>query len=410
MKYKITKIGSKIKGAVRIPASKSISNRLLIIRALTEGGFEIDNLSDSEDTKVLLAALESDASIINIGHAGTAMRFLTALYSVLPGERVLTGSDRMTKRPIGNLVEALNNLGAKISYEESEGFPPLRIKGTKICRDIVKIDGSISSQFISALLMIAPVLENGLELHLSNQVISSSYIEMTLRLIHEFGIEFSKNENVIIIAPQKYKPESIRVEGDWSGASYWYQLAALSDYAEIEIPDLYKNSLQGDSAIACLFEPFGIKTKYTKSGIILHSDKVKTEFYEADFINNPDMVQTFAVTCVLLDIPFRFTGTQSLRIKETDRILALQNELIKFGATLNYDGNGTLTWNGKKVINHFHDISISTYEDHRMALAFASAAIKFPGICIEDPNVVIKSYPNYWEELKQLGFEIQVNM
>ena len=313
----------------------------------------------------------------------------------------------MKERPIGNLVSALNKLGAEINYLEKVGFPPLIIKGKQLNGGKVSIDSSVSSQFISSLLLAAPTFKNGIELQLENKVISSSYIDLTLKLMGQMGVRVEKHKNYLEVLPQKYNPCNIKVEGDWSGVSYWYEAVVFSPGAEIFIYNLEKDSLQGDSRCAEIFKYFGLETEYKPGGIrIYNNDKLPARF-DFDFIENPDLVQTMAVTCVMKKIPFCFTGTQSLRIKETDRIEALQNELKKFGAELKYQEGGILEWNGLLKDSDEKKIKISTYQDHRMALAFAPIAILGREIEIENPGVVAKSYPGYWNDLEKMGFEVK---
>ncbi len=407
MQYRITKSSPILKGEIKVASSKSISNRLLIIRALNKKPFQLFNISESEDTRVLQHALESQQTVIDIGHAGTAMRFLTAYFASSDRDVVLTGSERMKQRPIGNLVKALQDLGAYIQYLEKEGYPPLYIKGRRLEGGKVKIDGSISSQFISALLMVAPTFKNGLEIVLENQVISSDYIQMTIKIMEQSGVKVQQKERVLIVMPQEYNGRDTFIEGDWSGVSYWYEAAALSKESEIHILSLQKNSVQGDARCAEIFSILGIETTFTDEGIILKKKNKPPTHLKYDFINNPDIVQTTAVTCVILGIPFRFSGTQSLRIKETDRILALQNELKKFGAILEYPAEGILEWSGKKLEIPTIEPVISTYNDHRMAMAFAPIAIQNRAIRIDNPKVVAKSYPNFWNDMRVLGYHIE---
>jgi 3-phosphoshikimate 1-carboxyvinyltransferase len=394
-----------VKGKVSLPASKSISNRLLLLQAVSGGKVKATGLSDSEDTQAMLRALASVERISDIGHAGTAMRFLTAYFSITPGDHLITGSERMQNRPIGKLVQALQNLGADISYTGKQGFPPLQIRGKKLTGRAVSIDGGTSSQYISALLMIAPILPQGLQLTLTGTVISASYIRLTLELMKRAGIQHEWSGNVIRIPHQEFRDISIKAESDWSAASYWYAIAALSDVAEIMVEGLTKDSLQGDAAIEKMFASLGVSTSYTSEGALLQRIPVEVLQFGQDFLETPDMVQTLAVTCVQLGLPFIMTGTQSLRIKETDRITALQKELGKFGARIEYSSDGTLAWNGKSRVVQTGTPTIHTYQDHRMAMAFTPAVMKCGQMCIEDPGVVAKSYPGFWEELKKLGIE-----
>ena len=409
MLYKITKPDKKLIGEISLPSSKSISNRILIINALSYSPYLIDNLSDSDDTKVMEQVLNGAGNHFDIGHAGTAMRFLTAFLSKIVGEWTLTGSERMQQRPIGILVDALRKLGASIEYAGQEGYPPLRIIGTALKGGVIELDGSISSQYISALLMVAPTVQGGLTLKLRNQITSKPYIDLTLKLMKKFGIHHSWNGNEIRINEQTYQPVKFSVEADWSGASYWYSMAALSDECNILLKGLRLNSLQGDSRQAEWFSKyFGIHSK--QEGYDVRLTKVKNQDInklEIDFIENPDIAQTFVVLSVCKKIPFIFGGLATLKIKETDRIKALQIELMKFGTVLTEPSNGQLAWDGAfdPSLKIQHPV-IRTYHDHRMALAFATAAMAFPEIIIEDPQVITKSYPQYWDDLKNLGFTI----
>ncbi len=409
MHLTISKTDKTLSGTIKLPSSKSISNRVLIINALSYSPYEIGNLSDSDDTKVLDAVLNSNSNTFDIGHAGTAMRFLTAFLSKVMGEWTLTGSERMKQRPIGILVDALRKLGASIEYTEKEGFPPLKITGTALKGGTLELDGSISSQYISALLMIAPAVQGGLRLKLLNQITSRPYIDLTLNLMKLFGIRYSWEGNEIVVEEQNYKPIPYYVEADWSGASYWYAMAALTDECDLLLEGLQLKSLQGDSVQAKWFSDyFGIQSEQESSGVRLTKNvKPKTDQLRLDFIENPDIAQTFAVLCVCKHLPFHFKGLHTLKIKETDRISALQAELSKFGATLTEPAHGELAWDGKiNPVLKEQTPSIKTYHDHRMALAFAPAALTLPSIQIEDPMVVTKSYPSFYEDLKKVGFDV----
>ncbi len=412
MYYQISHPAKKIATELTLPASKSISNRLLIIRALTEKPFKIINLSESDDTCVLRNALNTPLKQINIGHAGTAMRFLTAFLAITPGNWVLAGSQRMHNRPIGILVDALRELGADISYANKEGFPPLKIKGKKINGGKIAIQGNISSQFISALLMIAPKMKNGLDLEIVGKSISTPYIDLTINLMRYFGADIFWQENGIKIFPKPYQPKEIKVEADWSAASYWYEIAALSQGAEIVICGLSADSLQGDAAVADLFNKLGVQTIFQENAVQLIKRDVHTHnlSFVYDFTGQPDLTQTLAVTLSLLGIPFRFSGVESLKIKETDRIFALINELEKLGVHIHEPAHGELSGNNTNpgyAIDLNRIPEISTYQDHRMAMAFAPSALFYDSILIQDPLVVSKSYPQFWEDLKMAGFSIQ---
>ncbi|MFC2136947.1 3-phosphoshikimate 1-carboxyvinyltransferase [Bacteroidota bacterium] len=407
MKYKVTAGSKDLIGEITLPTSKSISNRLLIIKALCDKEIKINNLSISDDTKILEKAFNTSETIIDTGHAGTSMRFLTAYLAQKEGNWVLTGSKRMKERPIGHLVNGLQQLGAKIDYAEKEGYPPLKITGNKLNGNYVKIDGSISSQYITAILLIAPTLPEGLTIELENKISSIPYIKLTLELMKYFGTNYTWKDNIIKVKKGKYEAKEITVEADWSGASYWYELAALAESVDIKIYGLNKNSLQGDSIVSKIYELFGIKTKYIKNGIHLTKDGRPIRKLEFNFSNYPDLVQTVVVSSVMKNMPFKIRGAVSLKIKETDRINALQVELAKYGAVIKENQPGELEWRGFKT-NEMIDIQeISTYEDHRMALAFAPVALIKNDVIINNPEVVTKSYPTFWDDLKSLGFVIE---
>jgi len=408
MKYLVSKPNKTLSGSIVLPGSKSVANRALIIHALSYSPYPIENLSDSDDTRVMEQVFNSNTNHFDIGHAGTAMRFLTAFLSQVIGEWTLTGSDRMKQRPIGILVDALNKLGAKIEYIENEGFPPLKIFGSHLKGCVLELDGSVSSQYISALLMIAPTLEGGLTLRLKNKIMSKPYIEMTLKLMEQFGVQHVWKGNEIRISEQAYKALPFSVEADWSGASYWYEMAAMADEVDLELIGLHTESLQGDAIIAKWFEQLGIETISTEKGSrLVKNDKKRPQFLNLNFIENPDVAQTFAVLSVVKQIPFHFTGLETLKIKETNRIAALQDELAKFGAQITEPAHGELKWDGTFPLEKQAIPEIETYHDHRMSMAFAPACQIFGPIAILDPMVITKSYPGFWEDLKKVGFELE---
>ena len=394
-----------LKGSINLPPSKSICNRALIINALSCSPYEIQNLSDCDDTHAVTAVLNSDSNHFDVGAAGTAMRFLTAYLSKIVGEWTITGSERMKKRPIRILVEALNSLGARIEYMEEEGFPPLRIFGSALQGGEIELDSSVSSQYISALLMIAPTMEKGLSIKLKGHLASKSYVQMTLKIMGDFGVKATWNKGKIIVPSQEYKPVKFNVESDWSAASYWYEIVALLGEGEILLKGLKKNSCQGDAEVAELFALLGVRSSYTKEGVLLTATGEMTSCMIYNFVDQPDLVQTFVVTCCLLNIPFSFTGLETLKIKETNRTAALITEMAKLGYKLNETEEGALEWKGDKIRSSKNPV-IDTYEDHRMAMSFAPAAIKISGLAINNPEVVSKSYPMFWEDLKRVGFEI----
>lgn len=406
MQIKVT-APAKIHTTIQLPSSKSISNRALIINALGNGTHHPENLSDCDDTRVMIRALNDDKETIDIMAAGTAMRFLTAYLSVTPGTRIITGTERMQQRPIQVLVNALRELGADIEYVANDGFPPLRITGRELRKDTISLPGNVSSQYISALLMIAPVLTNGLTIRLTGDIISRPYINLTLQLMNDFGVRAEwTDDHRLKVEPQAYHSTPFYVESDWSAASYWYQIVALSKEAEVTLPGLFKDSYQGDSQVAGIFRSLGVETIYKDKTVILKKNGKSVERLDYDFINQPDLAQTFVVICALLNIPFRFSGLQSLKIKETDRMAALITEMRKLGYILHETDGSVLSWEGERCTTEEHP-AIDTYEDHRMAMAFAPTCLALPEILINNPQVVSKSYPRYWEDLRQAGFIIK---
>ena len=405
-------IPQKLTARIALPASKSVSNRALLLQALCPvKQYAIENLAVCDDTDHMLQGVEAKragASLIDIGATGTAMRFLAAYLAITEGETVLTGSERMQQRPIGILVEALRTLGADIAYVNKEGYPPLRICGKKLKGGELEIEAGISSQYISALLMIAPCLAEGLTLRLNGNIASRTYIELTLDLIRKYGAtaEWVDNQTVRV-NPGIYEDIPFIVEADWSAASYWYELAAIAVHlgcdVDVTLPSLSCDSRQGDRVVAQLYEELGIKTEYTKEGVRLLKSELKdqesSELKEIDFTHCPDIAQTLAVTYCLLGRPYIFKGVHSLRIKETDRIAALIAELRKLGFVLYAEGNEKLIWDGTRCEEEEYPV-IATYEDHRMAMAFAPAALCYDALTIEHPEVITKSYPGYWDDLK----------
>lgn len=407
---------SQLNQTIKLPASKSISNRVLVIYALSGSKILPDNLSDCDDTEVIMAALQHNPYEIDIKAAGTAMRFMTAFLSVKDGEEhVLTGTERMKHRPIGILVDALRRLGADISYIGEEGFPPLRIRGHSLEGGLLEIPGNISSQFISALLLIGPVMRNGLTLRLTGDVISRPYIDLTLWTMREFGADAEWSDfETIVVKPVPYRQRPYYIENDWSGASYWYEMMALSRHKddEIRLEGLMDGSKQGDSSVRYIFSLLGVKSTFetTQGGVpttvsLRHTGRCVPRL-EYDFINAPDLTQTFVVCCALLGVHFHFHGLSTLKIKETDRIEALKTEMRKLGYVI-HDVNGCeLIWDGERC-EPSYEAGIDTYEDHRMALAFAPAAFRTGGLRINNPQVVTKSYPRFWDDLRKARFTIE---
>lgn len=401
-----------LRTTIKLPSSKSISNRVLVINALSGSAETPQNLSDCDDTRVMVKALTEDRPVVDILAAGTAMRFLTAYYAVTPGsKKTMTGTRRMQQRPIRILVDALRNLGAQVDYVENEGYPPLQVNGQSLENGEVCLQGNVSSQYISALLMIAPVMRKGLHLKLEGTVISRPYIDLTLRLMTDFGAKVRwVGDNDIVVEPHSYIPRGFMVESDWSAASYWYEMLALTPDKEavVTLPGLYARSYQGDSAVAGLFSQLGVVTEYNEAtdSVTLRKQGCPVGRMEYDFVDQPDLAQTFVVTCAMLGIPFRFTGLQSLKIKETDRMAALIRELKKLGILLYEEQDSILGWEGERCEPE-SGAAIDTYEDHRMAMAFAPACLTLGELCINHPQVVSKSYPHYWEDLTRAGFVIE---
>lgn len=412
--FRLTKATPQIRGQIELTGSKSIANRALIIRALTPGGFPIERMAAANDTELLQALLASDTETRDAGPAGTTFRFLTAYLALQPGTQILTGTERMKQRPIGVLVAALRQLGARIDYLEKEGYPPLRIGESRLdTTDQLAIEASTSSQYISALLLIAPVLPKGLRLQLVGDLVSRPYVEMTLGLMRHFGVAHHWEGDTIHVPAQRYAPRPFQVEADWSAASYYYSLAALASEAQLEIEGLYADSFQGDAVVEKMYRKFGVETTFRAGGITLRkpADTPVPAAFEWDFLQCPDVAQTLSVTCAALGTQGLYTGLRTLKIKETDRVAALKTELGKVGVTLTklppqfskkkgdeyYLQEGKASWDTAA--------RFATYEDHRMAMALAPLALRGP-IAIEDPMVVVKSYPAFYEDLERLGFSV----
>lgn len=405
MQYNISP-PDKIHQAITLPPSKSISNRLLILNALSYSAETIENLSDCEDTQVIIDAFASESNVFDVKGAGTAMRFLTAFLAAMEGEWIIKGNARMHERPIYPLVDTLIALGAEIKYLEKEGYPPLKINGKHLEGGEVYISGNMSSQFISALLMIAPKMEKGLTINLENEVISKPYIRLTLGLMEEYGVKAKWEGQDISVKNQEYVPKKIRVEADWSAASYWYSFAALLPESEITLYGLQKKSLQGDANLVNLFADLGVTTDFIENGIVIRKTRKTIKKFFHDFVNEPDLAQTFVVTCCLLNTPFMFSGVQTLKIKETDRIEALKTELQKLGYTIKSDDARIMEWDGERCFPA-PGVAIASYNDHRMAMSFTPACIPLGSITIADPHVVSKSYPDFWADIKSAGFIIK---
>ena len=405
----IKKIVFKEDVTIRLTGSKSESNRALMLSALSRGEVSILNLSSAADTVTLKKILEGEhvSEKVNVGPAGTAMRFLTAYYSFKGQKITITGSYRMKQRPIGTLVNALRNLGAQIDYLEKECYPPVTITGDfEQKNQKVSIRGDISSQFLTALLLLANSLPKGLDLEIIDELTSKPYVNMTLAMLTQCGIEHSWKNDIISIQTQEFKKTTIIIEPDWSAASYWYTIVALSEKAKIHLPNLRKNSLQGDSAIAQIMTLFGVHTIFNKDGIVIEKVAHEIKPQLLDFKECPDLAQTVIVCAAILGKEFSFTGLETLKIKETDRIFALQTELAKINVKL-IETQADVYQLDCLDLSLPSEISISTYEDHRMAMAFAPIAMLIDEVIIQEPKVVEKSYPHFWDDFKKLGFFIQ---
>ena len=415
MIFHVAKRQSTVIGDIRLDGSKSISNRALMIQALAPTPFEIENLSTSDDSKAMQRLIAQDRGVMDVGPAGTTFRFLTALLATRPGAQILTGSNRMKQRPIGPLVDALRVLGADIDYLEEEGYPPLQINQPKNLgqNSELSVPADISSQFISALLMIGPTLPNGLKLNLEGKLVSASYLQMTLDMMAFFGIDYHFTEQQIFVSAQQYVPKPYRVESDWSAASYHFALAALAEEADLTLRGLQQQSMQGDAAVVKLFRKLGLETRWFEDGLTITKTEEIKPLLEHDFILCPDIAQTMAVVCGGMGVIGNFTGLETLSIKETDRIRALKVELAKIGVSFAKAPDRFSPRTGKTyhLVEGKADWStppvFATYHDHRMAMAFAPLSVIDP-VMIEDPAVVGKSYPDFWKDLTKLGWEIEL--
>ena len=403
--YQISKEGKNLHGNINISGSKSESNRLLTLRAYTSF-FNINNLSDSDDTKTMISSLKSDKEEINIGHAGTAMRFLTSYYSsILNSSKILTGSSRMKERPILILVEALNNLGADIEYIDKKGYPPIKINGKLIYGNEIALPADVSSQYISSLMMLGVSINQGLKIKLSTKITSLPYIHMTKKIIERIGgiVDIKPDEIIIKQLVSNKIPDQI-VESDWSSASYFYSLVALSDSSEITLSSFFNNSIQGDSRIVDIYKQFGVETKFLNDKIYLKKNNIDLpDSISINLRDNPDLAQTIVVTCLGLGVNCKLEGLHTLKLKETDRLLALKREIEKFEVDCVTISNQSITLKNNSKLKS--GVSINTYDDHRMAMSFAPLSMINP-IIIINPEVVSKSYLNFWNDLESLGFKI----
>ncbi len=412
----VSKLKKDLVGTIKLPASKSESNRVLMIKSLCNKGIFIQNLSDAEDSQILNRCLRYIETcgvsgipmIIDAKNAGTVYRFLTAYLSIRPGKWLLTGSERMQERPIQQLVQALSQISAEVSYVKKTAYPPLLISGKKLMGGKIELNSAISSQYITALLLIAPLLQNGIELNLTGKSISRPYVQMTINIMKHFGVEVDQTDCIIKVKEQEYKPAKFTCSPDWSAASYWYEMAALSNDVDLFLPDLKKESLQGDRVLPEIYEKLGVKSEFTNSGLKLKKQNKTVPYLEFDFIDCPDLAQAVIATCVGLGIEGSFKGLQSLRIKETDRIEKLSDEIYNFGFSI-IEENENL-WKLVKQSENYNipeNYITKTYDDHRMAMSLAPLCLVVDKMTIDDPEVVKKSYPGFWKDLENVGFQLE---
>lgn len=395
-----------LKGTVKLEGSKSITNRVLIIKALCEDFFEIENFSESEDSLTLLELINSREKVLNAKDGGTTLRFLAAFLAVHEGEVILTGNERLIKRPVGPLIDALIYIGADIQYLGIKGYPPLLIRGKMVTDNKVEVDAGISSQFISALLLIAPILQNGLIIKLKGEPVSRPYIQMTLDIMKYFGISYDWSQSVISISHQEYSARDFKVESDWSAASYYYEMAAMADEVDLKVMGLQRMSKQGDAVIATLMEKFGVHTEFIEGGIHITKSPSSIRHFDYDFTDCPDLAQAVIAACAGLNIPGQIKGISNLQIKETDRIAAMQQEILKIGQHLKTkDNHWSIEANGTE--NNDELLVFDTYNDHRMAMSIVPLSIQRRELVVNDPMVVRKSYPSFWQDIRKLGFEVE---
>lgn len=406
MKYRVRKKEKTLKGEIKLEGSKSITNRVLIIKALCHEDFDVKNYSKSEDSVTLLELINAqDQKVLNAKDGGATIRFMLAFLAIHEGEVILTGSEQLIERPIGPLVDALTSMGADIQYLGKKNYPPVLIHGKMLKPTRVDIESDMSSQFVSALLLISPILRNGLILKIKGEMVSKPYIEMTLSVMKHFGISYDWSQNMISIPRQSYSGKNFNVESDWSSASYYYEMAAFADEVDLKITGLNRVSTQGDSVIAKMMDQFGVTTTFVENGVHLTKRNVKPRIFEYDFTGCPDIAPTMLTTCAGLHIPARITGIEHLKIKESNRIGSMQQELVKLGAAFQRHDN---TWILSPATSQSSQTNVfQTHNDHRMAMCFASLAMTGQEVIIEDPSVVRKSYPTFWNDLKKVGFEIE---
>lgn len=406
MKYRIKKSDKTLKGTIKLEGSKSITNRVIIVKALCHDFFEINNFSISEDSETLIELLGSSSNVLDCKDGGTTFRFLLAFMAIHEGEVTLTGSERLQQRPVKPLVDALRSIGADIEYLKEEGYPPLRVRGKKLTGNKVEVSAEVSSQFISALLLIAPLLQDGLIVRMKGEIVSRPYIQMTLDVLAHFGIHYDWTQSVIAIPHQEYIARRFNVESDWSAASYFYSMAAMADEVDLKLEGLNRLSYQGDQTIVGIMERFGVHTQFVEGGVRLTKEPKELTTMDLDFKDCPDLAQTVLACAAGTGVAVKARGLETLPIKETNRIEAMQEELAKLGLQLIPLGT---TWNlGNKAVDAADVLEFNSHNDHRMAMSLTPLAIKYGEVIINQPQVVAKSYAGFWEDLQKLGFEIEV--
>jgi 3-phosphoshikimate 1-carboxyvinyltransferase len=408
--YTISKKDRKLSGEISLPPSVSISKRNLLIKALKNAKFDMKTISEKDAARVIDKSLRKGRVALDEGEPAKAIRFLRAFLAYFKGEWIVTGTEEMHKRPIGDVIDMLSNQGFNIKYLIREGFPPLKIIGKGFKGSITRVDSTICSQFISTTLLMSHSLPADEVVELKNRIVNSPFIDQTIRLLRYLGVNSNWEKEEILVEYELNDGTEMSVESDWKSASYWYEMAAIASKTDIKIKGLNPTSVQGDAIVKEIFEPLGVKTEEVKDGIVLKKVKRKIKSFEYDFLNNPDLVPTLVVTCVALHVPFRFAGVEQLRLKETDRIMILQSQMLKLGAKLTVEKKGdmeTLCFNGKSKIAKLKDVAIETFNDHRMVMSFAPLAMLGINVTVDNPKVVTKAYPCYWEDYKKMSISVE---
>jgi 3-phosphoshikimate 1-carboxyvinyltransferase len=408
--YTISKKDRKLSGEISLPPSVSISNRNLLIKALKNAKFDMKTISEKDAARVIDKSLRKGKVALDKGEPAKAIRFLRAFLAYFKGEWIVTGTEEMHKRPIGDVIDMLSNQGFNIKYLIREGFPPLKIIGKGFKGSITRVDSTICSQFISTTLLMSQTLPADEVVELKNRIVNSPFIDQTIRLLRYLGVNSNWEKEEILVEYELNDGTEMSVESDWKSASYWYEMAAIASKTDFKIKGLNPISVQGDAIVKEIFEPLGVKTEEVKDGVVLKKVKRKIKTFEYDFLNNPDLVPTLVTTCVALNIPFRFAGVEQLRLKETDRIMILQSQMLKLGAKLTVEKKGdmeSLCFDGKSKIAKLKEVDIETFNDHRIVMSFAPLAMMGIDVRVDNPKVVTKSYPCYWEDFKKMSISVE---